>query len=101
VPKIMQAMLDLVLPKLEGGVKIHARAATIYAPEGDVAVGLAKIQENFPGLEIGSYPFFRPSGPGSTIVVRGTDPQAIDQAIEALYALAEGLGATIKDVDAG
>jgi molybdenum cofactor synthesis domain-containing protein len=31
VPKIMQAMLDLVLPKLEGGVKVHARAATIYA----------------------------------------------------------------------
>jgi molybdenum cofactor synthesis domain-containing protein len=29
VPKIMQAMLDLVLPKLEGGVKIHARAATV------------------------------------------------------------------------
>ena len=28
VPKIMQAMLDLVLPKLEGGVKIQARAAT-------------------------------------------------------------------------
>src|ERR687891_1863381 len=101
VPKIMRAMLDLVLPKLKGGVKIHARAATIYAPEGDVAVGLAKIQEDFPMLEIGSYPFFRPSGPGSTIVFRGTDPAAIDQAIEALYALAAGLGATIKDVDAG
>jgi molybdopterin-biosynthesis enzyme MoeA-like protein len=101
VPKIMQAMLDLVLPKLEGGVKIHARAATVYAPEGDVATGLAKIQENFPQLEIGSYPFFRPSGPGSTIVVRGADPEAIDRAIEALYALAEGLGATIKEADAG
>jgi molybdopterin-biosynthesis enzyme MoeA-like protein len=101
VPKIMQAMLDLVLPKLEGGVKIHARAATVYAPEGDVAVGLAKIQENFPQLEIGSYPFFRPSGPGSTIVVRGTDTEAIDRAVEALYALAAGLGATIREADGG
>ena len=101
VPKIMQAMLDLVLPKLEGGVKIQARAVTVYAPEGDVAVGLAKIQERFPELEIGSYPFFRPSGPGTTIVFRGTDPAAIDQAAEALYALAAGLGATIREADAG
>ena len=52
-------------------------------------------------LEIGSYPFFRPSGPGSTIVFRGTDPAAIDEALEALHALAEGLGATIREADAG
>jgi hypothetical protein len=53
------------------------------------------------GLEIGSYPFFRPAGPGSTIVFRGTDPEAIDQAVEALHALAAELGATIKEADAG
>jgi hypothetical protein len=34
-------------------------------------------------------------------VVRGPDPEAIDQAVEALHALAEGLGATIKEADAG
>jgi molybdenum cofactor synthesis domain-containing protein len=101
VPKIMQAMLDLVLPKLEGGVKVQARAATVYAPEGDVAGGLAQIQARFPQLEIGSYPFFRPAGPGSTIVFRGTDPAAIDQALGALHALAAELGAPIKDADAG
>jgi molybdenum cofactor synthesis domain-containing protein len=100
VPKIMQAMLDLVLPKLEGGVKVQARAVTIYAPEGDVALGLGAIQERFPALEIGSYPFFRPTGPGSTIVFRGADPDQIDQAVEALYALAAELGAATKDVDA-
>ena len=101
VPKIMQAMLDLVVPKLEGGVKMHARAVTVYAPEGDVAIGLGRIQERFAGLEIGSYPFFRPSGPGSTIVVRGTDPEEIDQGVAALYALAAELGAETKEVAAG
>src|SRR5918996_6206864 len=85
VPKIMQAMLDLLLPKLEGGVKVQARAVTVYAPEGDVAVGLADIQARFPGLEIGSYPFFRPAGPGPTIVFRGTEAGEIDQAVAALY----------------
>jgi molybdenum cofactor synthesis domain-containing protein len=101
VPKIMQAMLDMVLPKLEGGVKVQARAATVYAPEGDVAGGLAQIQASFPELEIGSYPFFRPSGPGSTIVFRGTDPAVIDRALAALHALAAELSAPIKDADAG
>jgi molybdenum cofactor synthesis domain-containing protein len=100
VPKIMQAMLDLVLPKLEGGVKVQARAVTIYAPEGDVALGLGAIQERFPGLEIGSYPFFRPAGAGSTIVFRGTDPDQIEQAVVALYALASELGAATKEADA-
>ena len=71
--------LALLLPKLEGGIRIVARAATVYAPEGDVATGLAGIQARFPQLEIGSYPFFRPSGPGSTIVVRGTDRDAIPE----------------------
>jgi molybdopterin-biosynthesis enzyme MoeA-like protein len=101
VPKIMQAMLDLLLPKLEGGVRVAARAATVYAPEGDIAGGLARIQANFPTLEIGSYPFFRPAGPGATIVFRGTDPAAIDRAVGALHALAAELGAAIKDADAG
>ncbi len=101
VPKIMQAMLDLLLPRLEGGVKVVARAATVYAPEGDIAGGLALIQANFSGLEIGSYPFFRPTGPGATIVFRGTDPAAIDQAMAALHGLAADLGAAITEADAG
>jgi molybdenum cofactor synthesis domain-containing protein len=101
VPKIMQAMLDMVVPKLEGGVKMHARAVTVYAPEGTLATGLGLIQDSFAALEIGSYPFFRPSGPGATIVLRGTDPAEIDQGVEALYALAAELGAETKDVDAG
>jgi len=64
-------------------------------------VRIAGTQERFAGLEIGSYPFFRPWGPGSTIVFRGTDPAEIDQAVAALYELAAELGAETKDVDAG
>jgi hypothetical protein len=82
-------------------VKLEARAVTVYAPEGDVALGLGEIQERFPQLEIGSYPFFRPSGPGSTLVFRGTDREAIDRAVEAVHALAAGLGAAIQDADTG
>jgi molybdenum cofactor synthesis domain-containing protein len=101
VPKIMQAMLDLVVPKLEGGARMHAKALTVYAPEGDVAIGLTRIQERFRGLEIGSYPFFRPAGPGSTIVLRGTDPAEIEQGLDELRALATELGAATKEGEIG
>ena len=93
VPKIMQAMLDGLLPKLEGGRKVLSRAITVFAPEGDVAAGLSEIQERFPDLEIGSYPFFRVEGPGTTVVLRGADPSRIDAAADALLALATRLGA--------
>ena len=80
VPKIMQAMLDGLLPTLQGGAKVFARDHRL-APEGDVAnAGLGALQTRFPTVEIGSYPFFRPEGPGTTIVFRGTDQAAIDQA---------------------
>ena len=98
VPKIMQAMLDGLLPTLQGGAKVLARAITVYAPEGDVAnAGLGDLQARFPAVEIGSYPFFRPEGPGTTIVFRGTDPAAIDEAADALLGLAAGIGAQTRE----
>jgi molybdenum cofactor synthesis domain-containing protein len=102
VPKIMQAMLDGLLPTLKGGPRVHSRAITVLAPEGDVAAaGLGDLQTRFPMLEIGSYPFWRPEGPGTTIVLRGTDRAAIDDAAAGLLALAAGLGAETRENPAG
>jgi molybdenum cofactor synthesis domain-containing protein len=98
VPKIMQAMLDGLLPRLRGGARVLSRAITVLAPEGDVAAaGLGDIQARFPALEIGSYPFWRPEGPGTTIVFRGTDQAQIDAAAAALLELAAGLGADTRE----
>jgi molybdenum cofactor synthesis domain-containing protein len=97
VPKIMQAMLDGVLPTLKGGPVVHSRAITVLAPEGDVAAaGLGDLQARFPMLEIGSYPFWRPEGPGTTIVLRGTDPAQIAAAAGELLELAGRLGAETR-----
>jgi molybdenum cofactor synthesis domain-containing protein len=98
VPKIMQAMLDGLLPTLKGGAKVWSRAITVLAPEGDVAAaGLGDIQARFPALEIGSYPFWRPEGPGTTIVFRGTDRAQFDAAVEVLLELAARLGAATRE----
>jgi molybdenum cofactor synthesis domain-containing protein len=98
VPAIMQAMLDGLLPTLQGGTRVFSRAITVYAPEGDVAnAGLGDIQARFPALEVGSYPFFRPEGPGTTIVIRGTDQSQIDQAADDLLSLAARIGAQTRE----
>jgi molybdenum cofactor synthesis domain-containing protein len=98
VPKIMQAMLDGLLPTLKGGEQVLSRAITVFAPEGDVAnAGLGEIQACFPQIEIGSYPFWRPEGPGTTIVFRSADAGAIEQAADALLSLAAKLGARTRE----
>jgi hypothetical protein len=55
------------------------------------------MQARFPAVEIGSYPFFRPEGPGTTIVFRGTDRSQIDQAADALFSLAARIGAQTRE----
>ena len=98
VPKIMQAMLDNVIPTLKGGAIVISRSVTVFMPEGELASHLKKLQDDHPELDIGSYPFFgSAAGPGSTIVFRGTDKRQIDQAAQGLLTIASNLGVRIID----
>jgi molybdenum cofactor synthesis domain-containing protein len=92
VPRIMQAMLDGIVPTLAGGPPIRTRSIGCFLPESQIAPGLTKVAEEFSDLEIGSYPYFRPGGFGLSLVVRGTDTKRLDQAVAALGALIESLG---------
>ena len=46
----------------------------------------------FPNIDIGSYPFYRPSGNGVSIVAKGTDATAAQTAIDEVTAIISGLG---------
>ncbi len=52
----------------------------------------AVVQERYPDLEIGSYPFFRSRRFGISLVVRGTDTDRLDQAAAELKDLIRSLG---------
>ncbi len=95
VPKIMQAMLDNIIPTLEGGAKMLSRSITVFLPEGELAGPLGELQDRHGDLELGSYPFFGTRGPGSTIVFRGTDQQEIDRAAEGLLAITRAKNAAV------
>ena len=74
VPRIMQSMFETLAARLKGGPPIASRAVHVSGvPEGAIAEGLGAIQARFPGVEIGSYPFYRASGNGVAIVSKGTE----------------------------
>ena len=94
VPNIMQAMLDGVLPTLKGGPAIHARTVSCALAEGVLAADLGALQERWPQLEIGSYPYFRRGDFGVSLVLRGTDEAAVEAATEELTGIVRRLGGT-------
>jgi len=86
VPKIMQAMLDVLRPRLQGGAVVHARTLVVFRGEGDMASTLGAIQDRFASVDIGSYPFFRMDKPGTSIVCRSDEVAALDAAFAELEA---------------
>jgi molybdenum cofactor synthesis domain-containing protein len=99
VPRIMQAMFDLFKHRLTGGAEMLSKSIASYTPEGKIAARLTALQDEHPALEIGSYPFSRDGRHGSTIVIRGTDADAIADAAEKLRAIMRDLGNEPQEVD--
>ena len=85
VPRIMQVMLDEVMPRLAKGRPMLARAVRVDAPEGDVAPPLAALQAAHPEVQMGSYPFFEHRRFGTYIVLRTTDEGCLESALRALW----------------
>ena len=92
IPSVMQAMFESVKYKLTGGAPISSRTVSAFLGEGVIAQGLGELQERYPDLEIGSYPFFRSRRFGISLVVRGTDTGRLDQAAAELKDLIRSLG---------
>lgn len=101
VPRIMQVMLDEVMPRLAKGRPMLARAVRVDAPEGDVAPPLAALQAAHPEVQMGSYPFFEHRRFGTYIVLRTTDEGCLESALRALWEVIarEGFSASVTEDD--
>lgn len=73
IPKIMQAMLDGLLPCLRGGELIRTVTVTGNVPEGTIAADMADLQQSHPQTSIGLYPYYIAGKAGVSVVVRGRD----------------------------
>lgn len=85
VPAIFQAMLASLLPRLTGGPPLLSRSLRVERGEGDVAPALSALAAERPRIAFGSYPAQDAAGRASvSVVARGTDPDALDDALDEL-----------------
>jgi molybdenum cofactor synthesis domain-containing protein len=88
VPSIMQAMMDIVSPKLKSGVRMLSETIKANAREGDIGSPLRAIAQAHPEAVIGSYPFLdEDNKPNTNLVVRSRDPEKLSAALEAVKAM--------------
>ena len=92
IPAVMRAMFESMAPTLKGGRTVKSREVAVLLGEGDVAARLEGLQERYPALEIGSYPFVRDGSFGTTLVLRGTDEAEIERAAGELRTILRELG---------
>ena len=81
VPKIMQAMVDMLLPGLTGGAVVESRTITVLIGESLIALEMAAVENAHPGVDVGSYPYFKPGASGTSIVLRGADVEELERAL--------------------
>jgi molybdenum cofactor synthesis domain-containing protein len=98
IPAVMQAMLGSLEGKLDAGPVVHSRSVTAYLGESQIAGPLRSIQERYPDLDLGSYPFFREDRYGTSLVLRGTDEARLEAMLEEVKAAIVAAGETPQDV---
>jgi molybdenum cofactor synthesis domain-containing protein len=84
VPNIAQAMLEGLDGRLEGGLPVVSATVRAHAAESDVAELLKQVQDEHPGVSIGSYPFYGGGKYGADFVIRCEDGSLANQCAEAL-----------------
>jgi hypothetical protein len=66
-----------------------------------VARRLGEIQDTWPHIDLGSYPFQRDERYGTTLVMRGTDEAGLDAMLEAVTRMIVDLGGEPADIHRG
>lgn len=78
VPKIMQSMLESILPKLKGGTPLVSLSLTVDLVESQIADALTELQDSHPAIDIGSYPSFKEGQKSVSVVLRAQDKTAVE-----------------------
>ena len=74
-------MVDMLLPGLTGGAVVESRTITVLIGESLIAPEMAAVENAHPGVDVGSYPYFKPGASGTSIVLRGADVEELERAL--------------------
>ncbi len=98
IPMVMHAMLSSLEGKLRSGDVVRSRSIRAYLGESQIASQLGDIQDAHPTVDIGSYPFYQHDRYGTTLVIRGTNADVLDQVASAIMDTVELLGEVPEDL---
>ncbi|MGL6208857.1 MAG: competence/damage-inducible protein A [Paracoccaceae bacterium] len=87
VPRIFEAMLAGLMPRLTGGAPLLSQSLRVERGEGDIASDFGALAAEYPDLTMGSYPFNQNGAMGTNLVIRGTDSGRLDLAMGQLKAM--------------
>ena len=98
IPRVMQAMLSTLEGKLESGFVVRSHTVRAYTGESSIADALARIQNDFPSVDIGSYPFLREERYGTHLVIRGEDTSVLATVAHAVMDAVRAIGEEPEDL---
>jgi molybdenum cofactor synthesis domain-containing protein len=84
VPHIAARMLEALDGKLEGGRPLVSVTIGAHAPESEVADLLRQLEADYPGVSVGSYPFYGGGRLGANFVLRGEDEETVNRCADDL-----------------
>jgi molybdenum cofactor synthesis domain-containing protein len=75
IPSYVESMLPQLKNVLVSGKKIISVSCDAKVRESSIAIDLEKIQDRYPDIDIGSYPYSKEGGFGTVLVMRATDEE--------------------------
>jgi molybdenum cofactor synthesis domain-containing protein len=77
IPSYVELMLPQLKEVIVSGKKIISLTCDARVRESSIALDLSAIQNKYPEIDIGSYPYSKEGGFGTMLVMRSTDPEKI------------------------
>ena len=87
VPDIMKSMLNSIMPSLKHGNVVRSLSYTVMIGESKIAESFEALQNKYPSVDMGSYPFTKDGTHGTSLVLRATDYVNLEAAFRDLKSL--------------
>ena len=89
VPIIMRAMLEALVPTLQGGKRVLSETVRAAVGEGTVGGPLGELQKEYPDVKMGSYPQMGHGRVMTELVLRSSDAQRLAEATAKVRAMVD------------
>ncbi|MDP6022345.1 MAG: molybdopterin-binding protein [Alphaproteobacteria bacterium] len=91
IPSVCQAMFHSMKHELIGGDPVRSISISVHLAEGTLANGLSALQDKYPDVGLGSYPFYHDGRFGASIVARSQLPERLAAAADEVRQLMRDL----------